>query len=77
MPGVRRHPQIDLEEMSYLLVDGAFVIAGGAFVVFDCELSGLLHPVNNAPITSPNSTIRVDSLFIVRVNVYQKPEKDK
>ena len=77
MPGVRRHPQIDLEEMSYLLVEGALVGAGGGALVEGVESPGLLQPVNSAPITSPNSTIRVYSLFIVRVNLDQKPEKDK
>ena len=46
------------------MVAGAFVLAGGL-------LSDLLslQPVTNAPITSPNSTIRVDSLFIVAVTL--------
>ena len=43
---------------------GAFVDAvSGAGVGFSPQ------PVINEPITSPNSTIRVDSLFIVRVTL--------
>jgi hypothetical protein len=59
---------------SYLA--GAFV-AGGAVGAFVPPLSGLLplslQPVT-VPITSPNSTIRVNSLFIVGVTL-TKSEK--
>ena len=50
--------------MSYLFVLGGVVVAG-AFVVGveDVPLSWL-QPVTKAPITSPNSTIRVYVLFI-------------
>ena len=41
------------------------VAAGGADVVSLLSL----QPVTSAPITSPNSTIRVDSLFIVPVTL--------
>ncbi len=56
--------------MTYLLVLGAEGAAGGAFVSGAFGVSEpWLQPVSTAPITIPNSTIRVNNLFIVRVNL--------
>lgn len=56
--------------MAYFLA-GALVSAGAEVVV-----SLLLQPVTSEPITSTNSAIRVNVLFI-RCNLYQKCGMDK
>jgi len=64
LPGVI-DSQIVLEVLpTYLLVavDGGVFVAGAVL-----GFSSLLQPVTKPPITSPNSTIRVYSLFIVAV----------
>jgi hypothetical protein len=54
--------------MSYLLVLGIEGAAGTAFVSAGFEVvSPELQPVSTAPMTIPNSTIRVNILFIVGV----------
>jgi len=60
--------------MSYLLVlgiegaAGAFVPAGGVSDLFS-------QPVSTAPMTIPNSTIRVYILFIVELTFTKSPKR--
>jgi hypothetical protein len=58
--------------MTYLLVPAA----GGAFVSAGFEVSDPeLQPVSTAPITIPNSTIRVYILFIVNLTFTKSPKR--
>ena len=72
LPGFEDNPK--LSWLFYLFVLGAGGGVGAAGVAFvSAGLGGSVgfspQPVINEPITSPNSTIRVDSLFIVRVTL--------
>ena len=75
MPGLR-YSQSELEIVPYLFVEGgtgALVEAAGGVLVS----SGLLQPVSIIPRARPNSTTRVDILFIGTRNLYQNPGSDK
>ena len=71
-PGVQPTARVERGLKTYLFV------LGGAFVD-GAVVSGVppwLQPVNMVPITSPNSAIRVNVLFM-SVNVYQNRWLDK
>ena len=72
MPGVKPTFPSVVGKRTYLLV----LACGGAFVAGGVEVfSPELQPVNTAPITIPNSTIRVYILFIVKLTFTKSPKR--